>query len=204
MLLLVASRRRGEHVPRSVVGVVRGPVGITAVGAIYLAGVLVQGFVIWQRPGQRILAALAAGMMILVTWLAARRGAFRPRSVIELRRDPNGTGVITVTTSGAPADVSISVDENGSERGFRGSGGPLARFDVLRSACVELPVSEARQLKVWVHGVTAEGDSERIEAEIMLEPETDGARSRADDDATSFELDDRFAKVRVTLGGRDA
>ena len=125
-----------------------------------------------------MLAAVAAGLILVVIWLAWRRGSFRPRSVIEVRREASGTGMLTVTVSGCPADTSIRVAEDGSQREIRGSERRLNRFDAVRWASFQLPRSDTRQLKVWVHAVTPEGDSEPIAATVSLEPAADGEVTR--------------------------
>jgi amino acid permease len=203
MLLLAASRRRGDYVPESVVRALGGRASIPVVALIFFAAVLVQGFVIWQRPVERLLSGVAAGLMLLVGAVAARRGAFRPRSVIEIRREPSGSGVLTVTVEGRPADAVIRVAEDGTEREIRGPGGPIDSFDAVRWASFELPRSDARQLKVWVHGVTADGDSEPIDALVRLEPDTDAddRPTRSGDGAVVLELADPAARVLVTLDG---
>jgi hypothetical protein len=201
MLLLAASRRRGEYVPQGVVRALATPVAITGVAIIFFAAILIQGFVVWQRPGERVLAAAGVGLMLVVTWLAWRRGSFRPQSVIEVRREATGGGILTVTVCGSPADTSIRVAEDGSQREIRGSGSRLDRFDAVRWASFQLPPSDARQLKVWVHAVTPEGDSEPIAATVSLEPAADGEVTRVgqSDGTVHLELLDPPPTVRVTL-----
>jgi hypothetical protein len=201
MLLLAASRRRGEYVPTSMVRVLARPAPIVGIAVVFLAAILIQGFVVWQRPGERALAAVAAGLMLVVTWLAWRRGSFRPRSVIELRRDPNGAGQLTVTVCGRPAETTVRVAGDGSQREIHGSQIRLDRFDAMRWASFELPPSDARQLKVWVHSVTPEGDSEPLKAIVSLEPAADGEQTPvgAGDGAVDIALRDPPPTVRVTL-----
>jgi hypothetical protein len=203
MLLLAASRRRGEYVPKSAVRVLARPVAITGVAIVFFAAILVQGFVVWQRPGEHVLAAVAAGVMLAVIWLAWRRGSFRPRSVIEVRREASGAGTLTVTVNGRPADTSIRVAEDGSQRELHGSESRLDRFDAVQWASFQLHPGNTRQLKVWVHAVTPEGDSEPIAATVALEPAADGgvARVGESDGAVQFELLDPPPEVRVTLEG---
>jgi amino acid permease len=203
MLLLAASRRRGEYVPKSAVRVLARPVAITGVAIVFFAAILVQGFVVWQRPGEHVLAAVAAGVMLAVIWLAWRRGSFRPRSVIEVRREASGAGTLTVTVNGRPADTSIRVAEDGSQRELHGSESRLDRFDAVQWASFQLHPGNTRQLKVWVHAVTPEGDSEPIAATVALEPAADGGAARVgeSDGAVQFELLDPPPEVRVTLEG---
>jgi amino acid permease len=204
MLLLGASRRRGDLVPTTVVRIVRGPIAMTAVGLVFFAAVIVQGFVIWQLPAERLLAGVAAGLMIVVTWMAARRGAFRPRSVIEIRREVAGNGVIALTVGGAPGGGVIHIIEDGVERKISG-GDMIDRFAMLRSATFEFDPKDTRQLKIWVHGVTAEGDSEPIDARVSLDAETNTKDLGASGEGTVLlDLPEGHARVEVTLKGAGA
>jgi hypothetical protein len=121
--------------------------------------------------------------------------------VIEVRREASGAGMLTVTMCGRPADTSIRVAENGSHRDIHGSESRLDRFDAVRWASFQLPPGDARQLKVWVHAVTPEGDSEPIAATVSLEPAADGEKIRVDesDGAVHLELLDPSPTVHVTL-----
>jgi hypothetical protein len=109
--------------------------------------------------------------------------------------------MLTVTVCGRPADVAIRVGENGSQREIHGSESRLDRFDAVRWASFELPPGDTRQLKVWVHGVTAEGDSEPIAAIVSLQPAGDGEGTWVGegDGAVHLELLDPPPTVRVTL-----
>jgi hypothetical protein len=203
MLLLAASRRRGEYVPKSVVRVLAGPATIAGVAVLFFAAILVQGFIVWQRPGEHVLAAVAVGMMLVVIWLAWRRGSFRSQSVIEVRRETSGAGMLTVTVCGCPADTSIRVAENGSQREIRGSKTGLNHFDAVQWASFQLPPGGTKQLKVWVHAVTPEGDSKPIAATVSLEPAPDGEKIRVgeSDGVAHLEFLDPPPRVHVTLEG---
>ncbi len=201
MLLLAASRRRGDYVPSSALRLLGNRAVIAAVAAVFFAGVLVQGFVIWQDPVERLLASAAVVLMVAVSVIAARRGAFRPRCVIEIRREPSGAGYVSVTVAGSPGEVSIRLDEDGTQRDIRGSGDRIQRFETLRSATFDLPSTDISQLKVWVHRITGERESEAIPARISLEPEG-GAEIATDgeDGVAMLVLPNDDVRVRVTVG----
>ena len=44
------------------------------------------------------------------------------------------------------------------ERQFQGSTGDLPEFATLRSVGIDLPAEGARELKVWAHTISPEGD----------------------------------------------
>jgi hypothetical protein len=87
VLLLFASRRKGEHVPGFVLRFLAHPV---VVGAIYLVSVgmlFLHGLLIWQNSFQRAIALLVGIVVLGTTALMARQGAFARRLVIEIRHD---------------------------------------------------------------------------------------------------------------------
>jgi hypothetical protein len=142
--------------------------------------------------------------MMVVTWMAARRGAFRPRSVIEIRREVAGNGVLALTVGGAPGGGVIRILDDGVERTISG-GDMIDRFAMLRSATFEFDAKDTRQLKIWVHGVTAEGDSEPIGARVSLDAGTNTEDLGASGEGTVLlDLPEGHARVEVTLKGAGA
>ena len=202
MLLLAASRRRGDYVPSSAVPLLGNRAVVALVAAVFFIGVLVQGFLIWQRPVERLVASSAAVLMVGVAAIAARRGAFRPRSVIEIRREPSGAGVVSVTIAGSPGDLFMQLDEDGTNRDVRGSGQAIKRFETLRSATFHLPQTEAKQLKVWVHRITGNRESEGIRARVRVEPDaTPEVLTESHDGVALIALPPWEVRVRVTMNG---
>jgi hypothetical protein len=201
MLLLAASRRRGDRVPASWVRFLRGPVGMATIALPFFVGLLVQGFVIWQEPLERVAAALVAVLIVGLTWAAMRRGAFDLQAVIELRREPSGRGEFAVLVDGQPTSVDARVVEGGGERSMKGPGGDIDLFTKLRMLSVELPPTAARELRIWVHGVTAEGDSEAISSSIEVTSDSDGERRvEAPLGSALVALDGSYSQVRISPG----
>jgi amino acid permease len=201
MLLLAASRRRGDRVPASWVRFLRGPVGMAMIALPFFVGLLVQGFVIWQEPLERVAAALVAVLIVGLTWAAMRRGAFDLQAVIELRREPSGRGEFAVLVDGRPTSVDATLAEGGRERSMKGPGGDIDLFTKLRMLSVELPPTAARELRIWVHGVTAEGDSEAISSSIEVTSDSDEERRvEAPLGSALVALDGSHSQVRISPG----
>jgi hypothetical protein len=199
MLLLAASRRRGDRVPAAWVRALRGPVSMTLVGLAFLAGLLVQGLVIWQRPLERIAAALVSVLMIALTWMAVRRGSFRPQAIIEIRRESSGRGGFAVLVDGRPQIADVTIAEDGHERTVKEAAGEFDRFTRLRAIAFELPPSMARELRVWVHGETSEGELEPIHSVVEVSDE-DGARQvDAPSGRAVVPIDGGPARLRILL-----
>jgi positive regulator of sigma E activity len=60
-------------------------------GGIYLVAVSIlflHGLLIWQNSFQRVVAILVGVVILGVTYLMVRKGAFARRMVIEVRQDP--------------------------------------------------------------------------------------------------------------------
>jgi hypothetical protein len=201
MLLLAASRHRGDRDPDSWVRVLRGPVSMTCVALVFFVGLLVQGFVIWQEPLHRIAAALVALLIALLTMRAIRRGSFRPRAVIEVRRDPSGRGGFSVHVDGRPETAEVRVVENGTERSTSGAEGEI-EFVRLRRLVFGLPSSAARELRVWVHGVTAEGDSQAIPSTVEVVSGDVERRIEAPQGKVITPVDGGPFELRIVLDGR--
>jgi hypothetical protein len=187
MLLLAAARRRGDRVPASWLRVLPGPVAIAFVGAVFLAGLLVQGFVVWQEPAEWIATALVAILILGVAWTAARRGAFRPQATIEFRREPSGRDRFVVTVDGRPKEVNVEIPGDQEGRSIRGAAGNIELEGMSREVTFALPRLAVRELRVWVHAITPEGDSEPIPAQVRVTPQK-GADQRLEAPTGSLSL----------------
>jgi hypothetical protein len=162
MLMLVASRRKGEYVP----GVVWNFLGwlpvVAVIYLLFLAGILLHGLVIWQDTVQR-LAALVAGLSVMaMTVVVVRQGAFRPRAVVEFRTEEElgDRAFFNVTVAGKPMPVDIHLHYDRSRQQISASSGDIPALSTLRSVVFQLPALQPRELKVWTHQITPEGISQ--------------------------------------------
>jgi amino acid permease len=176
VLLLVASRRKGDVVPAGVVPGLGNPL---LLGGIYLLGVtslFLHGLVIWQNPLARAVAVLAGVISLGLTVAVWRAGAFRPRLVVELRHYLNGGPPTQVSVVGAgapvPADIQVLGQDRAPQQQEHAASSVIPAFAAARQAQVDLPPTRARELKVWVHQVTPDGYSQALPAQVRL---TDGS-----------------------------
>jgi amino acid permease len=161
MVLVVASRRRAEYVPRKAIPLVGNPLVAAMVAGLFLVGVLVNGLFIWHSPLPRLAALAVAIVMAGAIIGAGRLGAFRRRTVIELRAEPErDLGAIEITAAGHTLQPPIQLD------GQPGAPGAFERFSRLREAVVDLPADAPAEVHVWAHRVTRDGDSEDIPVEV--------------------------------------
>jgi amino acid permease len=170
-LLLYASRRKGEYIPGFVLRFLAHPV---IVGAIYLISVgilFLHGLFIWQEPLPRTIAILVGVAVLVVTVLMVRQGAFSRRLVIEVRQEPaaGGGGTFMVTDTGRAATrTKVELGYLDGERICQAASGIIPECSNLRFAKFSIPGTKAQELKVWLHRVTAEGQTENVPALVKV------------------------------------
>jgi len=187
VLLLIASRRKGEVVPGVVYRFLGHPLVTTGIYLLFLVSLFLHGLVIWENPVQRA-AALAVGLLMLGATIAmARRGAFASRVVVELREDqrgrglrpeacpersrraqPEGQAAFAITAGGQPAMAEVRLGYADGEQRVRAATAEIPTFSALRYATFQLPATDARELKVWAHQITPEGNSESLPARLVV------------------------------------
>jgi hypothetical protein len=170
MLMLVASRRRGDYVPGLVFRFLGHPLVVVAIYLIFLTGILVYGLAIWQDPFQRSVALVMSGAILVMTFVVIRRGAFTPRTVVELRVDQSkdAQANFSVTGKGNPLPIEICLVYHGHKQIIQAASGEVPAFTKLRSVIFQLPVKSSKELKVWLHQITSEGVSKGLPAMVEV------------------------------------
>jgi amino acid permease len=194
VLLLVASRRKGEHMPRTVHRLLGNPLLLGGIYLLFLGSVLVHGLVIWQEPWLRAGAVLVAVGIVAMTIRMARNGTFSRRLNIEVREDrAEGRAFFAITADGqeSPGNVTLKYDD--SERHLQASAGEIPGFSSVRHALFEpalarSPQQTPQQLKIQVHTVTPGGGSEPIGGSITVQ---------AGGETKTYDI--QLAKGQVTL-----
>lgn len=168
MLLVVAARRRGELLPRPVVGVVGHPVVAIGVGTVFVVAVALHGLVIWEQPWLRVAALAIAGLLVGVAIEAVVSRRFQARTVIELVADRGSAATVGVVAAGRAVAATI----RWAGRGGAGevvaastSVGPAAMLDRIE---VQLPPGTPPRLRVWVHAVDNDDASSTWPASITI------------------------------------
>jgi amino acid permease len=181
VLLLVSSRRKGDFVPGAVYRWLGHPILLIGIYSLYLTSLFLHALIIWQGSAERACALLAGVLVLGMTVVMARRGAFAPRLVVELRQAPSeeSEGIFAITTSGQPATAEVWLGYPEGERRYQAATGEAPAPSSLRYAIFQVPAEQAQELKVWVHKVTPEGDSESLPALLEVQ---------CGDEATQFDL----------------
>jgi amino acid permease len=110
VLLLQASRRKGDVSPGVVYRFLGHPVLLTSIYLLSLANLLLHGLIIWEDPMPRLVALTVGGLMAGLTVLMIRRGVFGRRTVILPRADQNAyeQSTFATITAGQPAIAEVT------------------------------------------------------------------------------------------------
>ncbi len=170
MLMLAASRRKGEYVPGISFGFLNHMSVVIGIYLLFLASIFLHGLVIWHDLAAQ-LAALAVGVVALVMPIAFLRGGmFRRRAIVELRAEQTlgHHSAFHITANGKRLASDVRLKYSDREQEFKASDGEIKDFTALRSATFSLPPAHAQELKVWVHEITEDGVSEWLPAKVAV------------------------------------
>ena len=150
VLLLAASRRRGDFVPAGTWPWLSRPIVLGALYLLSLGTVLAYGLVIWQTPVERLLALGVAAAAVAMTALVLRSDMLAPMVTVELRRErERGRDVVQVTAAGT-----------------------VVRSELLpagtREVSVDLEELGVRALRLRLHQVDPGGESEPLDVSASL------------------------------------
>jgi amino acid permease len=176
VLLLAASRRKGDVVPGVAWRLVGHPLILALIYLLYLAGLLLHGLIIWQEPLQRIAALGVALLGLVMPIVVMRSGAFRRRAVIELYAGLDGKRPTTfaVSAAGRPCPVEVNLRYDQVDRSSRAATGEIPDFAALRDVRFRWPPGpeggaanlppDVRDVKVWTHALAPDGSDQALPA----------------------------------------
>jgi amino acid permease len=135
ILMLTASRRKGDYVPGLVWRFLGHPVVVVGIYFIFLASILLHSLFIWSDPFPRLAALLVAGILLAVTVVIIGQGVFTRRTVVELRanQDRNKPAIFTITTVGKALSVDVCLNYQAGEQQIRAATGEIHNFNTLQS-----------------------------------------------------------------------
>jgi len=170
VLLLVASRRKGDYVPAVVYRLLGHPGVAFGVYCLFLVNLFGHGLFIYRDPWSRGTAILVGVGVLGLTAVMLRRRAFAPRSVVELRQDAReaGASVLNIASAGQPLAARIRLGRKGLEDELRTATAAIPDLSALCYAVLELPAGPAREVKVWAHRITPEGASEALPVVVEI------------------------------------
>jgi hypothetical protein len=169
VLLLAASRRKGDLVPEVVYRWAGHPLLLTAVYLLFLAGIWLHGLVIWENPVQRLAAVICGLLVLIMTLLIIRKGAFRRRLVVQFRQiegDELATFALVAAGEAAETDV-VTTDAKGDVAIYAASS-LVPNAAVLRRLTFRIIGTPVQEVKGWAHQVAQEGTSTPLAARLTL------------------------------------
>jgi hypothetical protein len=171
-VLLSSLIRRGEIVPRVRLKL-GGRVTRSVVYATFLAGLVLHAVLIWDGVLERAGGLAVAIACVTATVAMARRGAFRQRMTVEVRRE-RGHVVVNLVDGGQARRVEATFRYGARAVQAVLAPGEAVAAEALTSVTLAVPATRARELKVWTHRITAEGESEILPALVTVQ-RPDGA-----------------------------
>jgi amino acid permease len=170
VLLLAATRHKGDFVPAVVYKLLGNPLVLAFTYLFFLATIFLHGLWIWREPVARILAVIYGLVLLGVTFSMLRGGALQARLAIEIRHDQSldGHSQFLATADGLPASGEARLAFLDGEQSLDARMGKIDHFNALQFACFRIPLNGVKELKVWAHRITPELRSESLPAFLIL------------------------------------
>jgi amino acid permease len=171
VLLLIASRRKGEHMPGVVYRFLGNRLLLASVYLLSLASIFLHGLVIWEHPFPRTVALIVGTAIVVLSVVLLRRGGFARRLIIELREDIGWGAHAWFATSIAGQSLTTDIELNSSlgQEHFCTTEGRIQPLSVLQGASFSWKTSMPPvEVKVWVHSVTPEGHSRSLTSRFAV------------------------------------
>lgn len=205
VLLLLASRRKGDYVPGLVIRILGNRLVVAAIYILYLALIFFYGIFVYENLLERVLTISIGVLTAVVTWVMVRRGAFQPRLVLEVRDDQRlgEKPSVAVVSDGQQSAVSISLNYSDNQELTAHSSGVIHDFASLKAVRLPLPLEngDPHEMKVWVHRVTPEGNSSGIPVtlQVVMEGNEDAQQVSLSDGLLTMPLPEGARHVQVVL-----
>lgn len=170
LLLLIATRRKGDFVPGFALRALRHPLVFGLLYLIFVGSILLHGLYIWQAWPLRLFA-LGGGLVILaVTWRTWQQGLWQGRVVIEVRQDERvrGESGFHLAANGQPLAATVRLDDEPHQETPPQAQGAIPNFRALQRVTLALPTTAATRLKIWVHRLPIAGGSVGLPARVTL------------------------------------
>jgi len=197
VLLLLASRRKGDCIPGTVYRVLGHPVVLAGVYLLSLANLFLHGLFIYRDVWTRGCALLFGIVAIAVTARMIRGGAFARRAVVELREDARvgATSVLTVIGNGESVTPEVTVSRAERDETYRAATVTLPSMSKVTRVTVRLPRGTSREVKIWAHRLTPSGASEGLPVVVDV---------RCRDEQRSFDLALTSGQAVATVDGEES
>jgi hypothetical protein len=169
-LLVAACRSKGLHDPTGGRWLLYSHQLPIILYPFFLLLLTLHGFVFLRAPLERATALAVAAVIVFATVSLLRQRTFSGRLSIELREDlrANMPAVFRITANGKRLAAHIGMHYSDNDQQHHAATGEIASFSTLRSIEFQLPAIAARELRIWSHRVTPDGDSESLPARLHV------------------------------------
>ncbi|MCU0534466.1 MAG: hypothetical protein MUD14_11300 [Hydrococcus sp. Prado102] len=164
ILLLVSSRRKGELIPNAVWQLLNHRWLLVGIYSFFLAILFLHGLFIWENLFARISAIGIACLSLVATLAMASKGAFAPRTVVELREEQGGRTFLNVTAGGKPKTAQVYLGYVEGEQHYQATTIEIPSLSSLHYAIFQFSTKRIEELKLWAHRNKLGGDSESLPA----------------------------------------
>lgn len=203
VLMLVESRRKGDHVPQLAFGFLGSPLVMGVVYLIYLGSLFAYGLFIWDDPLHQCLALAMGLVVLLVTYLAVRQGSFATRTVVELKVEMSARGeraTLAIVERGRPVVGAIQAMYANTAKHLSGERIEIPTYRQVKRIVIKLPSSSSSEMKVWLHRVTNSGDSEPLSATLTISTDSNVEVIQVDNSGqVMLALQSRITGLEITL-----
>ncbi len=184
ILLLVATRRKGDFAPGYLLHWLGHPLLMGLLYLFFIASILIHGLYIWQSWPLRLFAIGGGLVILVVSWLTWRQGIRTERAVIEICHDERlqGHSHCNLVANGQPLEADVTLHYGNRQEELHGTNLAISTFPALQSITLQVPTTTAVSLKIWVHHLPVEGGSLGLPARVTVwgdspQPDFHGATS---------------------------
>jgi hypothetical protein len=170
ILMLAASRRKGDYLPAFVFKFLGWWPVIVAVYLIFFMSILLHGLFIWDVPSQRFAAVAICTIILGMTVALFQKRLFTAKTVVELcvLGDAGEQATFNVVSKGRPLESTMDVAFPDRTQLFQSGTGVIPEFDAVTSATIKLPPTSAKALKIWLHQITNTGDTHPLAGQLQI------------------------------------
>jgi amino acid permease len=204
LLLLVATRRKGDFVPSAPLHWLGHSGIVWLLYGLFIVIILIHGGYIWSAWPLRIFA-LGGGLVILaVTWDTWRQGLAAGRLVFEICQDEQlaGQSRFSIVEGGQPQVAAVTLHYGDRQQQYQSATGAISDFADLQRVTFQVPATSTKQLKVWVHRLNEAGASLDLPAQVQVQVDGQAAVAATITGPLLTPLPGRDCQVTVTMTGK--
>lgn len=170
ILLLASTRRKGDFVPGTVVGLLGNRVLLAVAYLIFLGSIFLFGLFIWETAVERAITLVTGMAIIIVTVQMLRGDALARRLVVQVVDDRRlaGKPSFSVVDAGKCAVTDITLTYPDHEQTMRTASATIADFHALRQLDFRLAPTSTLLVKLWIYELSPTGATAPLPAHFRL------------------------------------